>query len=320
MRWATYSSTTANAPLAAVLHGGRLHALPPDLTLTSVIADGDAGMAAAAERATREPFEVVEPGDVRILAPIGRPPAFRDFMAFAEHYESGMAGLGLETDPLYYRQPTFHFSNPAAILGPTDLVPVAPGSVKFDYELEVAVVIGKGGRNISPAAAEEHIAGYTILCDWSARDHQLQEMTLRIGPAKGKDTATSLGPHLVTKDELEPRRAGHGFDLAMTAHVNGVLYSSGNWSSMSWPFADLIAYASRGTTLVPGDIIGGGTVGTGCILELSIVHGGDRYPWLKAGDDVELTIAEVGTIRTTLTAADEIIPLSATPTAPVPTS
>jgi 2-keto-4-pentenoate hydratase/2-oxohepta-3-ene-1,7-dioic acid hydratase in catechol pathway len=138
--------------------------------------------------------------------------------------------------------PCFYFTNAAAVLGPTDDVAIFPGSQQFDYELEVGAVIGRAGRDIPRDKAGEHIAGYTILCDWSARDLQLAEMPMGAGPAKGKDGATTLGPWLVTPDELEPYRAGKGFALTMTASVNGDEISQGRWDSIDWDFADMIAY------------------------------------------------------------------------------
>ncbi|MCX2748086.1 fumarylacetoacetate hydrolase family protein [Arthrobacter sp. MI7-26] len=288
---------------------GIIHALPPTMTLIDVIANGDEGQATAAERALRDPSGIFPVEEITLLAPIPRPPSVRDFMAFENHYVTSMAALGVPTNPLYYRQPVFYFSNPAAVQGPTQDVRVAPGSTSYDYELEVAVVIGKAGSNIHPDDAEDHIAGYTILSDWSARDLQEDELTFQIGLAKGKDTATSIGPYLVSKDELAPFKSERGFNLAMTATVNGKQYSSGDWSTIYWSFADMIAYASRGTTLVPGDIIGSGTVGTGCIIELSRVHGTAKYPYLVESDVVELTVAELGSIRATVTAADELISL-----------
>lgn len=309
MRWATFRTATTPTPLVGLVRGTTIHALPPPETLVDVIAGGDDGQAAAAERALGGPFGTFEVDDVTLLAPIPRPPSVRDFMAFENHYVTSMTALGVPTNPLYYRQPVFYFSNPAAIQGPADDVRIAPGSTCFDYELEVAAVIGRAGSNIGPDLAETHIAGYTVLCDWSARDLQEAEMTFAIGPAKAKDTATSLGPYLVSRDELAAHAAGHGFDLAMTASVNGVRYSSGNWSSLYWPFADLIAYASRGTTLLPGDVIGAGTVGTGCIIELARVHGPDAYPYLAELDEVELTVAELGSIRATVRRGDDLIPL-----------
>lgn len=309
MRWSTFTTVTEQGPLTGLVVDGSIRALPPTTTLIDVIEGGDEGQAVAAQRAMRDPFGIYPVEEVTLLAPIPRPPSVRDFMAFENHYVTSMAALGVPTNPLYYRQPVFYFSNPAAIQGPTQDVRVAPGSTSYDFELEVAVVIGRAGSNIHPDDAEDHIAGYTILSDWSARDLQEDELTFQIGLAKSKDTATSIGPCLVSKDELEPFRTDRGFALAMTATVNGERYSTGDWSTMYWSFADLIAYASRGTTLVPGDIIGSGTVGTGCIIELSRVHGAEQYPYLAEGDVVELTIAELGSIRTMLTAADELIPL-----------
>ena len=217
-------------------------------------------------------------------------------MAFEEHVVTSTEALGLEVDPLWYEIPVFYFSNPAAILGPTDDVPIAPGSSAFDYELEIAAVIGTPGGDIAAKDAERHIAGYTILCDWSARDLQEREMKLNLGPAKGKDTATSIGPVLVTPDELEPLRSGNAYDMAMTASVNGRVYSRGNFSAIHWDFPALIEHASRGTRLVTGDVIGSGTVGTGCILELSRTHGADTYPWLTPGDVVTCSIPPIGEI------------------------
>lgn len=310
MKWATFTALDETVPLAGLVVDGAIHALAPPTTLVDVVAGGDEAVAAAADSARRHPHRVVGLDEATLLAPVPRPPSVRDFMAFENHYVTSMAALGVPTNPLYYRQPVFYFSNPAAIQSATADVQMAPGSSAFDYELEVAVVIGRAGSNIRPSDAEDHIAGYTILADWSARDLQEAEMTFQIGPAKGKDTATSLGPFLVTKDELAPFASGNGFDLAMTATVNGTPYSSGNWSSLYWSFADLIAYASRGTTLVPGDVIGAGTVGTGCIIELSRVHGSDRYPYLAEHDVVELTVAGLGAIRATMVAADAVVPLN----------
>jgi 2-keto-4-pentenoate hydratase/2-oxohepta-3-ene-1,7-dioic acid hydratase in catechol pathway len=217
-------------------------------------------------------------------------------MAFEEHVVTSAKALGLGVDPLWYEIPVFYFTNPAAICGPADNVPIPPGSVAFDYELEVAAVIGTPGRDIPAHEAESHIAGYTVLCDWSARDLQEREMKLNLGPSKGKDSATSLGPVLVTPDELEPYRAHHSYDLAMTASVNGRQYSNGNLSAIHWGFARFVEHASRGTELRTGDIIGSGTVGTGRILELSGTHGSGTYPWLAPGDVVTLAVEHLGQI------------------------
>ncbi len=219
---------------------------------------------------------------------------------------TSMQAIGQELDPTWYEIPVFSFTNPAAVLGPHDDVAISPGSAVFDYELEVAAVIGTPGSDLAPAEAAAHIAGYTILCDWSARDLQMREMKLGLGPAKGKDSATTLGPYLVTPDELG------GLDLAMTAAVNGRAYSAGRLSDLYWSFAQLIAYASRGTRLVPGEVIGSGTVGTGCILELSRVHGAGAYPWLAAGDEVRLAVQGLGAQRARVVAGRSPIPLGET--------
>ncbi|MGH8974689.1 MAG: fumarylacetoacetate hydrolase family protein, partial [Acidimicrobiia bacterium] len=185
---------------------------------------------------------------------------------------------------------------------PGEGIPVPPGCAELDYELEVAAVVGRPGSDLDPGRAEAHIAGYTVMNDWSARDTQRREMRLGLGPAKGKDFATSLGPVLVTPDELEPYRRDKAFDLAMTARVNGAEWSRGRLHDIHWSFGELLAHASRGTVLRAGDVIGSGTCGTGCILELSAVHGSAAYPWLRPGDVVELSVDELGTLTNPVTA------------------
>ena len=213
--------------------------------------------------------------DVRLRAPIPQPPSVRDFYAFEQHVATARASRGLEVPPEWYGQPVFYFSNPAAIFGPDDDIAFPATSSAWDYELEVAAVVGADGR----------IAGFTVLNDWSARDLQRAEMTVGLGPAKGKDFATSLGPVLVTPDELGDLR------LEMTARVNGEERSRGNLGDIHWPFEELAAHAAESTRLVPGDVLGSGTVGTGCILE----HGDGR--WLQAGDEVELEVEGIGILR-----------------------
>ncbi len=188
-------------------------------------------------------------------------------------------------DPDWYELPVFYFTNPAAVVGPDQPVCAPTGSSALDYELEVACVIGHGGV----------IAGFTIMNDWSARDLQAREMKLGLGPAKGKDFATSLGPVLVTPDELLA-------SASMVARVNGEEWSRGSLGDMHYSWADLLAYAGRDTVLRPGDVIGSGTVGTGCILELSGVYGSERYPWLQPGDVVELEVEGIGVLRNPVTA------------------
>lgn len=282
MRWSSYTEPGGGVR-AAVWQGDRLHPAPPGTGLIDLLGD----LGGAAEAALAGPG--VDPESVTLLAPVPRPPSVRDFMAFEEHVVTASAAIGLEVDPFWYRQPVFYFTNPAALRGPHDPVPVSPGSVAFDYELEVAAVIGREGADLSPEQAVDHIAGYTIFCDWSARDLQGEEMKLNLGPAKGKDSASSCGPWLLTPEELP---AG----AAMTASVNGKPYSAGDLDALYWTFGEMIAYASRGTRVVPGDLIGSGTVGTGCILELSRVHGADTYPYLAPGDRVRLEVDGLGAI------------------------
>lgn len=262
----------------------------------------DAGSAAMATGA------VVAPEDVRILSPFQTPPTFRDFYAFEQHVRAGRAWRGLEMDPTWYEIPVFYFSNPYAFTADGD-IRMTPGSLKFDFELEVAAVVGKGGANLSVEEAEEHIVGYCVLNDWSGRDIQHREMTLSMGPVKGKDTATSLGPYLVTKDELAPFATATGFDRAMSLTVNGREYARANWADVYWSFSEMLSYASRGTEVRPGDVIGSGTCGTGCILELSRTHGEENFPWLQAGDEVVATVEGLGSLRNRIVAGEAVQPL-----------
>lgn len=302
MQWCTYRTVDSPVGRAGLVEHGRVLGISPAQPLLEVIGSPDL-MSRVAERARSSPLEVVELADVELLAPIPVPPSIRDFMAFEEHVVTSSLALGLEVHPDWYEIPVFYFSNPAAVRGPEEDVPIAPGSVAFDFELEIAAVIGSPGSDITAADADRHIAGYTVLCDWSARDLQEREMRLNLGPAKGKDTATSIGPVLVTLDELEPYRAGNAYDLQMTATVNGASYSRGNASTIHWSFGQMIEHASRGTELRTGDILGSGTVGTGCILELSRVYGRDAYPWLRPGDLVELAIQHIGLVRAVVRAS-----------------
>ncbi len=307
MRWATYLSPTDGAEHPGLVVDGLLHGLRGTERLIDVLGD----LPAAAERALADPIDVLPEAAAALRAPVPVPPSIRDFMAFEEHVVNSMEAIGQRLDPTWYEIPVFYFTNPAAVHGPHDDVSISPGSTMFDYELEVAAVIGTEGSDLDPSDATAHIAGYTILCDWSARDLQMREMKLGLGPAKGKDSATTLGPYLVTPDELESR-SGTGLDLGMRATVNGVPYSSGRLADMYWSFGQLLAYASRGTRLVPGDVIGSGTVGTGCILELSRVHGADRYPYLSAGDVVRLEVDGLGALDTRIRTGRPAPPLGPT--------
>lgn len=292
---------------AAVVVGERFRVLAGHTDLLPLIESGEAALLEAGHEAETS-GEEVDASEVRILSPLEKPPTFRDFYAFEQHVRAGRAWRGLEMDPTWYEIPVFYFSNPYAFRADGD-VPMTPGATKFDFELEVAAVVGKAGSNLSVEVAEDHIIGYCVLNDWSGRDVQHREMTLSMGPVKGKDTATSLGPYLVTKDELAPYATATGFDRSMTLTVNGRPYAHANWADVHWSFPQMIAYASRGTDVRPGDVIGSGTCGTGCILELSRTHGDEDYPWLKEGDEVVSTIEGLGSLRNTIVAAVPVQPL-----------
>ena len=231
---------------------------------------------------------------VKLHAPIPKPPTLRDFYSFEDHVKTARAKRGQEIPSEWYEFPAFYYSNPTVVYGPDDDVPAPSYTKMLDFELEVAAVVGKPGKNIPEAEAEAYILGYTIMNDWSARDVQAKEMKIGLGPAKAKDFATSLGPWLVTADELEDRRAGPGlFHLKMMARVNGKPLSQGNMDKMHWSFPQMIARASQSVQLNPGEVFGSGTVGSGSILELREV----KQKWLQPGDVVELEIERLGVLR-----------------------
>jgi 2-keto-4-pentenoate hydratase/2-oxohepta-3-ene-1,7-dioic acid hydratase in catechol pathway len=234
--------------------------------------------------------------EVRLMAPLPTPKSFRDFYAFEQHVKSARENRGLKMIPEWYQIPVFYFSNHLAIKGPEDKISMPVQCNCLDYELEVACIIGKQGRNITAEEAEDFIFGYCILNDWSARDLQRQEMRVGLGPAKGKDFSTTIGPWIITKDEMEHLRTGKGFDISMKARVNGVLLSEGNMKDIYYSFGEMIERASAGVTLYPGEIIGSGTVGTGCILEL----GTEAHRWLQPGDVVELEIDNLGVLKNSI--------------------
>jgi 2-keto-4-pentenoate hydratase/2-oxohepta-3-ene-1,7-dioic acid hydratase in catechol pathway len=239
-----------------------------------------------------------------LLAPI-EPVSIRDFVTFEEHVE-GIVG---EVVPEWYDAPTFYFTNVHAVTGPFDDVPVPPGSGRFDFELEVAAVIGRAGRDLTPEAAREHVAAYTIFNDWSARDIQFREMQVRLGPCKGKDSANTLGPWLVTADELEPYRREDGrLDLDLRVWRNGEPFGDDTLANMGWSFEEMVAYASRGTWVRPGDVLGSGTCGSGCIAEL--FGRGQDVPWLAVGDEITISVQGIGRISNRIVEGVEPLPIS----------
>ncbi|HEX7976629.1 MAG TPA: fumarylacetoacetate hydrolase family protein [Anaerolineales bacterium] len=233
-------------------------------------------------------------GAVDLYPPLPRPMSLRDFYAFEAHVATAHANRGKEVPPEWYQFPVFYFSNPNAIFGPDEVIPYPATTRELDYELEVACIISKAGIDIPAEKAGEYIFGYTIFNDWSARDVQRLETRVGLGPAKGKDFASSLGPWVVTPDELSARAAGRTgvYDLAMAARVNGKERSRGNWKDIHYSFGEMIARASAGAYLLPGDVLGSGTVGTGCLLELTRGQG----PWLQPGDRVELEVERLGVL------------------------
>jgi 2-keto-4-pentenoate hydratase/2-oxohepta-3-ene-1,7-dioic acid hydratase in catechol pathway len=308
MRWATYVDATGSERAGLVLGDG-IHPLEPGERLIDLLGDDGERLAHAEDRARSGLGDVVPVDGVRFLAPIPRPPSVRDFYAFEQHVKTARQRRGLEMDPDWYELPVFYFTNPAAIIGPNDDVAVPPGSAALDFELEVAAVVARSGSDLDPDEAEGYIAGFCVMNDWSARDLQVREMKQSLGPAKGKDFATSLGPYMVTADELDPYRKGRAFDITMTAEVNGKEYSRASLADIYWSFGEMLAYASRGTRIEPGDVIGSGTCGTGCILELSLVHGQEAYPWLRPGDEVVLEVEHLGRLASRVVEGPPLRPL-----------
>ena len=240
---------------------------------------------------------IVASSDLRFGPPILRPPTIRDFYAFERHVRTMWERRGGEVPETWYRLPIFYFSNISEIRGPNEPVWSPAASSELDYELEVAALVDTPVANLPEERGEEAIGGYTIFNDWSARDLQREETVVRLGPAKGKDFASSFGPWLVTPDEVMTGRAtgATGPDLAMTAEVNGVETSRGRWQDAQFSFGAMVARASADVRLRPGDLLGSGTVGTGCLLEVKDATLG-RY--LKPGDEVVLRIEGLGALRT----------------------
>jgi 2-keto-4-pentenoate hydratase/2-oxohepta-3-ene-1,7-dioic acid hydratase in catechol pathway len=239
-------------------------------------------------------------GELTLLRPVD-PVAMRDFMVFEEHVLPAWRDSGMTRGPdVWYEQPIGYLSNAANILGPRDAVEMPGGTQRLDFELEIGAILGRDARSLTPEESGPYIAGFTVLCDWTARDIQFREMDGRLGPFKGKDFASSLGPVFLTPDELAGRRSGAGYDLTMTSKVNGRVYGTDRWSSAYWSFEELVSYASWNTRVEAGSLIGSGTCQGGCILELSLRHGSEEYPWLAAGDEVSLAVELMGEITATV--------------------
>ena len=273
-------------------------------SMESLLAEWDHGLLVARETVSRAETAVGasqgrvanlrHPLDqVTLHSPVAQPPSVRDFYAFEAHVRNARARRGLPVPPEWYEFPVFYFSNPGALVGHGAPVRKPASTEALDYELEIACVIAKKARDVPAEHWRSVVAGFTVMNDWSARDVQRKEMAVGLGPAKGKDFATSLGPALVTLDELESARVeNERHDLAMEARVNGRTLSRGNARDMHFTFGQIIARASQDVYLFPGDVIGSGTVGGGCLLEL----GPEVHPWLRPGDLVTLEIERLGAL------------------------
>ena len=232
---------------------------------------------------------------LRFGPPIVRPTSLRDFYAFEAHVKTAWERRNQPIPEAWYRTPVFYFSNVSEIRGPEEPVWAPDASRELDYELEVAALVDTPARDLEAGRAEEAIGAFCVMNDWSARDLQREETTVRLGPAKGKDFATSIGPWFTTPDELEDARAGKGYELAMSATVNGQETSRGSWAEIHYSFGEILARASADVRLTAGDLIGSGTVGTGCLLEV----GEDRLGrYLQPGDHVVLAVERLGELST----------------------
>jgi 2-keto-4-pentenoate hydratase/2-oxohepta-3-ene-1,7-dioic acid hydratase in catechol pathway len=269
-------------PRAGVRDGDLVRLLDAGITLLDVIHDVEL------TRPDRGGSAV--PIEEAVFGPLLQPPSIRDFLTYEKH----IAVLAGAVPDVWYTQPFFYFSNPAAVVGAYDPVTMPPVATQFDYELEVAAIIGRPGANLSPEQAADHIFGYAIMNDWSARDLQVDEFKQPMGPSKSKDSATTLGPWLVTADELRDFVRDDRLSLTTAVRLNGAPTGGDDTANMSWSFADLIAYASRGTVVRPGDVIGSGTCGTGCLAEIKKSRGAAAPDWLTAGDVVRMDVEQLG--------------------------
>jgi fumarylacetoacetate (FAA) hydrolase len=298
---------------AALVVSNDLDGWKPPIDMISIIKTEDESLPQLqliAQKAVQNelPKSVLHPeNEITLISPLPRPTSMRDGYAFRQHVEAARRNRGVEMIPEFDHFPIFYFTNHLAVTGPGELPVQKLTLEKLDFELEASIVIGKGGKNISSAHADQHIFGYMVMNDWSARHLQMEEMKLNLGPAKGKDFATSLGPYLVTRDELSPFSIpgpqGERHNLKMKCWVNGKLVSEGNLKDMTWTFAQIVERASYGVHLYPGEVIGSGTVGTGCFLELNGSKITDNQ-WLKAGDEVVMEIENLGRLVNTVRDAE----------------
>ncbi len=307
MRWVTYEAGAGQR--TGILDADTVRGLAAGTTLLDLLNRDE--LAEAGDGARRDPAEVLPLDRVRLLAPLPRPPSVRDSLGFLDHLRGCYKALGRPTDlhEAWFQTPAFYFANVSSIVGPQDDVPVPPGCAMFDFELEVGAVLGRGGRDLHPDDAESHIAGYTLFNDWSARDVQMRDMAQGIGMGKSKDSASTLGPALVTVDELEPYRRDGRLAFTLSATLNDEELTSGSLGAMDWTFAEMVAFASRGTDVVPGDVIASGTVPGGCLLEHVDTPDVAQARWLQPGDVVSLRGEGLGETRQTVLPGTPIVPL-----------
>jgi 2-keto-4-pentenoate hydratase/2-oxohepta-3-ene-1,7-dioic acid hydratase in catechol pathway len=294
--------STSNGPRTGVLRDdGVIEVSASPERLSEFFGDDGASLHEFAERVQAAPANETSITTAELLQPVD-PVAMRDFMAFEEHVLPSWRRDGMSRGPdVWYERPIGYLSNAAKLCGPTDPVEIPGGSAQLDFELEVGAIVGRTASSVTPEQAGGYIAGFVVLCDWSARDIQFREMTGRLGPFKGKDFASSLGPIFVTPDEIDDVRAGNGYDLEMVSRVNGRIYGADKWSSIYWSLEELVSYASWNSCVEAGSLVGSGTCQGGCILELSLRHGDAEYSWLAPGDLVSLEIDRLGAINASIT-------------------
>jgi 2-keto-4-pentenoate hydratase/2-oxohepta-3-ene-1,7-dioic acid hydratase in catechol pathway len=288
MRLGTFA-TPEGEHFAGEVHDDHVHRLAAPTMLGWLAGEGR-------ERAA----ETYAAAELTTLAPVPEPPGVRDFYAFERHVQAGARLRGKDVADYWYEAPAFYFSNPASIVGPGAPVRRPDGVALLDFELEIAAIIGVP---LGGPAGELAIAGFTLMNDWSARDVQAQEVTVGLGPHKAKDFATSLGPHLVTPDEL-PYRDGR-LELHATVAVNAAPVAAAEAGHQHFPWPELVAHAARNTRLRPGDVLGSGTLAGGCLQELGPLPaeaGGDGRRWLEPGDDVTLRAERLGELNTPVVA------------------
>lgn len=313
-----------NKETLAILNNDKLYNLKsihPDLpgTMKELLADWESVMPQLKEydKSCKEGKYASDANmkQATVLAPVPQPSSCRDGYAFRQHVAAARRNRKVDMIAEFDQYPIFYFTNHNAIQGPGDILCMPDHFQKLDFELEVAIVVSKKGRNIKAAEADQYIGGYMIMNDMSARTLQMEEMLLNLGPAKGKDFSTVIGPMLVTPDELESFRipckenhTGNNYNLRMTCTVNGIQVSDGNVGDMDWTFAEILERCAYGVDILPGDVIGSGTVGTGCFLELNgtglLNDPNYKVQWLQDGDVVEMEIEGLGKLSNTIRKAD----------------